>query len=288
MPVFPVRITYKMPPFPNLISESILVSDTIAYLQAVGGEASAVRVVDRVMKIRRPDPGFAHILVSDLATRDGRLFIEDGLVTYRDAKHDQIDLSMAEFVALDVETTGSKPPSRVMEIAAYRVRNGQVAESFHSLLNPEISIPPFIMALTGIDDAMVSTAPRFAEIADELIQFIGDSVVVAHNASFDLAFLNHEIGRVYEDYRLGNPSLCTVQLSRSLISEIDNHKLKTVANYYAIELVNHHRAGDDAHATAKIFVKLLQELQTLGVRDIGAARRLSRNKPYVRPSTVAA
>jgi DNA polymerase III epsilon subunit family exonuclease len=287
--VFPVRITYKMPPFPNLISESVLVSDTISYLQAVGGEATAVRVVDRVMKIRRPDPGFANILVSDLTERDTRLTLADGIVTYRDAKHDQIELSMAEYVALDVETTGSKPPgSRVMEIAAYRVKDGKVAESFQSLVNPEMPIPDFIIGLTGISDAMVAKAPRFAEIANELIEFIGDSVVVAHNAQFDMAFLNYEIGRVYEDYRLGNASLCTVQLSRSLVEDVENHKLKTMANYYAVDLINHHRASDDAHATAKILVYLLRELETRGVNNIGAARRLSRKKPYVRESKAAA
>jgi len=278
-----------MPPYPNLISESVLVSDTISYLKAVGGEASAVRVVDRVMKIRRPDPGFANILVCDLAERDTRLSVVDGVVIYRDAQHDQIDLGTAEFVALDVETTGSKTPQgRVMEVAAYRVIKGEVAEHFHSLVNPEQPIPPFIRALTGIDEQMVATAPRFAEIANELIEFIGDSVVVAHNAKFDLEFLNYEIGRVYEDYRLGNASLCTVQLSRGLVEDVENHKLKSMANYYSIELINHHRASDDAHATARIFIRLLRELETLGVRDIGAARRLNKKKPYVRPSTAAA
>ena len=70
--------------------------------------------------------------------------------------------------------------------------------------------------------------------------------VVAHNPPFDMRFLNHEIGRVYGEYRLANPCLCTVQLSRKLLPDIENHKLKTVAEHYSISLVNHHRASDDA------------------------------------------
>ncbi|MFL6468335.1 MAG: PolC-type DNA polymerase III [Pyrinomonadaceae bacterium] len=278
-----------MPPFPNLISESTLVTHTIQYLQAVGGKATAVRIVDRVMKIRRPDPGFALMLVSDLVERDKRLSICEDVVEFVDCGHDHIKLSDAEFVVLDLETTGAKaPPSRITEIGAYRVRNGEVTDSFHSLVNPEMPIPAFIISLTGISDAMVAGAPKFAEVADAVLNFIGESVLVAHNARFDLGFLNYEIGRIYEDCRLGNPSLCTVQLSRGLISEIENHKLKTVANYYSISLENHHRAADDAHATAKIFVNLLSELKMIGVSNLGAARQLSRKKRYAEPNAAAA
>jgi len=241
------------------------------------------------MKIRNPEPSFALLLVSDLVQRDGRLAIVDDQIELIECRQDQIDLAETDFVVLDVETTGSKaPPCRVIEIGAFRVSGGQVTEKFHSLIDPETPIPPFIASLTGIDDMMVSDAPKFSAIADNLLKFIGNSVVVAHNIEFDLGFLNHEIGRVYEDYRLGNPTLCTVQLSRGLISEIENHKLKTVADYYAVELINHHRAGDDAHATAKIFVRLLRELELIGVNNIGAARRLGRRKKYVGESTAAA
>ncbi|HEV8592454.1 MAG TPA: exonuclease domain-containing protein, partial [Pyrinomonadaceae bacterium] len=127
-------------------------------------------------------------------------------------------------------------------------------------------------------DEMVRGAPKFREIADDLLDFIGDSVLVAHNARFDMGFLNHEIGMIYEDYKIANPSLCTVQLSRRLLPDIENHKLKTVANHYAVELINHHRASDDAHATAWIFVNLLSLLKLHGVQNIGAARRFSLKK----------
>jgi DNA polymerase-3 subunit alpha (Gram-positive type) len=185
----------------------------------------------------------------------------------------------SNFVVFDLETTGAKaPPCRITEIGAYRVRNGEIAGEFHTLVNPETTIPRFIASLTGITDGMVRDAPKFAEIAADFLDFIGDSVLVAHNAPFDMGFLNHEIGRVYEDYRLANPCLCTVQLSRKLLPHIDNHKLKTVAEYYAIALVNHHRAGEDAHATAQIFIRLVTQLCMAGLSDLAAIKGLGLRK----------
>ncbi|MBC7898503.1 MAG: 3'-5' exoribonuclease [Saprospiraceae bacterium] len=261
-----------MPPYPNLFSESLLINETITFLKSIGGSASAVRVVDYVMKIRKPEPNLARLLVSDLTDRDPRLMLTDNTVEFIGLNHEAIELQKTGFVVFDLETTGSKaPPCRITEIGAYRVRNGKVEEEFHTLVNPEMPIPPFIRSLTGISDDMVSGAPKFAEVAAGFMDFIGDSVLVAHNARFDMGFLNHEIGRVYEDYRVGNPSLCTVQLARKLLPNIENHKLNTVANYFSIELLNHHRATDDARATAHIFVNLLKDLQILGIHDLGAA-----------------
>jgi DNA polymerase III epsilon subunit family exonuclease len=280
---------YQMHPYPNLISNSVLINATIDFLRTIGGSASAVAVVDYIMNIRRPEPNLARLLVSDLVGRDPRLALTDDTVQLVADDHDGIDLSQAGFVVFDFETTGARtPPCRVTEIGAYRVRNGQIVDEFHTLVNPEMPIPFFITMLTGISDEMVRHAPKFGDVADEFLKFIGDSVLVAHNAGFDLRFLDYEVGRVYEDYRVGNPSLCTVQLSRRLLPDIDNHKLKTVANYFSVELVNHHRANADAYATAKIFVNLLDDLRTRGVHDLGSARAFSLKKNYVRPGNITA
>lgn len=268
-----------MPPCPNLISESLLINETIALLRSFGGRASAVKVVDYVMKIRRPEPKFARLLVSDLVDRDPRLRLNEDFVEFIGRNHETIDLNTAEFVVFDLETTGAKaPPCRITEIGAYRVKNGIVAEEYHTLVNPEMPIPPFIQGLTGISDDMVKDAPKFREVADDFLAFIGDSVLVAHNAGFDMRFLNHEVGKVYEDYRVGNPSLCTVQLSRKLLPDVENHKLKTLAQYFSVSLVNHHRATDDARATATIFVNLLEDLRSRGIHSLAAARRFSFRK----------
>ncbi len=231
------------------------------------------------MKIRGPEPRLAKLLVSDLVDRDPRLqLVDDTVELVRNGFHGR-KLAETEFVVFDLETTGAKsPPCRVTEIGAYRVKGGAIVEEFQTLVNPEMQIPPFIAALTGISDEMVEDAPKFAEVASEFLDFIGDSVLVAHNAHFDMRFLNCEIRRIYEDYRVANPCLCTVQLSRKLLPQIANHKLKTVAEYYSVDLVNHHRAGPDALATAQIFVNFLTTLHTDGVHDLATVKNLVKRK----------
>jgi DNA polymerase III epsilon subunit family exonuclease len=279
-----------MLPYPNLVCESLLINSTIDYLVSMGGSAPATEVVDHVMRIRQPEPLFARLLVQDLIERDPRLSIgEDGVVSLEEPDHDALHFDDAGFVVFDLETTGAKaPPCRITEIGAYRVRGGRVEDEFHSLVNPETSIPPFITALTGISDEMVRDAPLFSDVAPRFLEFIGDSVLVAHNAHFDMGFLNHEIGRVYEEYRVWNPSLCTVQLARRLVSGVENHKLNTIARHFSVQLVNHHRASEDAKATAEIFVNLLGHMRERGIYDLGSARRFCRTKIYAKRSEAAA
>ena len=263
-----------MYPYPNLISESILINDTIELLQSFGGSATAVQVVDYVMKIRQPAPHLAKMLISDLVQSDPRLQLNNEIVELIQLHHESCKLFETDFVVFDLETTGAKcPPCRITEIGAYRVEKGKITGEFQTLVNPETPIPPFITQLTGISDRMVKNAPKFSEIASDFLDFIGDAVLVAHNAPFDMRFLNHEIGRIHTDYRMANPNLCTVQLSRRLLPNIENHRLHTVAEHYSIFIENRHRAADDAYATAKIFVNLLNQLNDLGVKDLETARK---------------
>jgi DNA polymerase III epsilon subunit family exonuclease len=264
-----------MPPYQNLISDSILIGETIQLLQSLGGRASAVKVVDYVMKIHKPEPNLARMLVSDLVESDPRLYLNEDFVELRSLGNNSRNLFETDFVVFDLETTGAKaPPCRVTEIGAFRVRGGEIIEEFQTLVNPETPIPFFISQLTGITDSMVRNAPTFREVADKFLDFIGDSVLVAHNAPFDMRFLNHEIGKIYTDYRVANPHLCTVKLSRRLNRNVLNHRLKTLAEYYCVALENHHRASDDARATAHIFVNLLNELEILGVNDLASAQKI--------------
>ncbi|MBP6212897.1 MAG: 3'-5' exoribonuclease [Pyrinomonadaceae bacterium] len=259
----------------------MLISETVSLLRSFGGKASAVSIVDFVMRIRKPDPKLARLLVADLIERDPRLTLNEDMVELELDGFENREIAGTDFVVFDLETTGAKaPPCRITEIGAYRVRDGKVTEEFQTLVNPEMAIPPFITGLTGISDAMVKDAPVFADIAHDFLSFIGDSVLVAHNSGFDMRFLNYEIGRIYEDYRIANPCLCTVQLSRKLLPDITNHKLKTVAEHYRIDLFNHHRASADAYATAHIFVNLLDQLSTDGVTNLAAVRDMSNRKSH--------
>lgn len=272
---FRVKIKKVMSPYPNLISDSVLITETIALLQSSGGRASVVEVVDSVMKINRPELNLAKLLVSDLAETDPRLCLREETLELVLPKNDSQTLFETDFVVFDLETTGAKcPPCRVTEIGAYRVRNGKIVGEFQTLVNPETFIPPFITQLTGISDAMVKNAPTFRKIASDFLDFIGDAILVAHNASFDMRFLNHEVGRIYNKYRVANQHLCTVQLSRRLVPNVENHKLSTLSEYFAIDIGRHHRAAYDAHATAKIFINLLNQMNDLGVKDLEEAKKV--------------
>lgn len=263
-----------MPPYSNLVSDSTLVQDTIDLLNTSGGRAAATEIVDAVFKLSHIDDELAGLLVADLIRNDRRFKISDNTVELlADDSHARL-LKDLEFVVVDVEATGAKtPPNRLIELGAYKIRGGHIVDQFLSLVNPEIPIPRFVASLTGISNDMVKQAPVFSELAPRWLDFVSDSVLVAHNAPFDTSFLNHEISRVYPGHRMINPHLCTVRLCRRVLPELGNHRLDTIASHFSIPIVSRHRAGSDALATAEIFIMLLTRLEeNHGVKDLAAAR----------------
>lgn len=264
-----------MPPYPNLVSDSTLVQDTIDLLVDSGGRAPASIIVDAVFKLSHIDDDLAGLLVADLVKNDRRFkFLENNTIELQEDGWQSRLLSELDFVVVDVEATGAKtPPNRLIELGAYRIRGGRIVDKFLSLVNPEIPIPRFVMALTGISNEMVKSAPVFAEVAPRWLDFVSDSVLIAHNAAFDTSFLNHEISRVYPGHRMLNPHLCTVRLSRRVLPDLNNHRLDTIANHFSIPIISRHRAGSDALATAEIFLLLMSKLEEEhGVKDLAAAR----------------
>jgi|KBSMisStaDraftv2_1062788.scaffolds.fasta_scaffold11502_3 DNA polymerase III epsilon subunit family exonuclease len=264
-----------MPPYPNLVSDSTLVQDTIDLLHDSGGRAAASEIVDAVFKLSHIDDELAGLLVADLIRNDRRFkIIDNNTVELQQDNWNTRLLKDLDFVVVDVEATGAKtPPNRLIELGAYRIRGGRIVDKFSQLVNPEIPIPRFVCTLTGITNEMVKRAPLFAEVAPLWLDFVSDSVLVAHNAPFDTSFLNHEISRVYPGHRMVNPHLCTVRLSRRVLPDIANHRLDTIANHFSIPIVSRHRAGSDALATAEIFLLLLTMLEEdHGIRDLPTAR----------------
>ena len=264
-----------MPPYSNLVSDSTLVQDTIDLLTDSGGRAAASEIVDAVFKMSHVDDDLAGLLVADLIRNDRRVKIIDNntVELLQDDSQSRL-LKDLDFVVVDVEATGAKtPPNRLIELGAYRIRGGKIVDKFQSLVNPEIPIPRFVASLTGISNEMVKSAPVFADVAPQWLDFVADSVLVAHNAPFDTSFLNHEISRVYPGHRMINPHLCTVRLSRRALPDLLNHRLDTIATHFSIPIASRHRAGSDALATAEIFILLLTELEeTHGIKNLAAAR----------------
>jgi len=162
-------------------------------------------------------------------------------------------------VVLDFETTGLSPyDSRVIEVAAVRVEEGDVTESFVQLMHPGFAVPSFITALTGISTAMVAGKPSPEEIMPKLGEFIGSAPVVAHNASFDMRFLRAEMERA--EIAFGNDSLCTMRLARRLVPGLRGYSLGNLVNHLGISLPRgeqFHRALGDALVTVELWKKLI-------------------------------
>ena len=175
-------------------------------------------------------------------------------------------LSHVTFCVLDIETAGGSPTGEgITEIGAVKYKGGQEIARFNVLIHPGCTIPPFIVTLTGISDHMVRNAPPVAEVLPSLIDFIGDSVFVAHNARFDLGFVNAAL--VAHGYdALTNSVIDTVQLARRLIrNEVPNCKLSTLASCLNLPHQPIHRAMDDVLATGDLLHYLIERAAALGV-----------------------
>jgi DNA polymerase-3 subunit epsilon len=156
-----------------------------------------------------------------------------------------------DYVVVDIETTGGWAPSdRITEIGAVKLRNHEVVDRWHSLVNPQRSIPPSITRLTGITNEMVRDAPVFADIADSLMTFMCDGIFVAHNVNFDHSFISQEYIRLKRQFRF--PKFCTCAGMRRHYPGHRSYSLGSLCSIYEISLDNHHRALCDAEAAAKL------------------------------------
>ncbi len=166
------------------------------------------------------------------------------------------------YAVVDVETTGGRAThDRITEIAIVRVQGGKVVDRFAQLVNPQRHIPSFISRLTGISNAMVATAPTFAEVAEALLQRLQGCIFVAHNAKFDVGFVKQEFARAGVSWRA--PQLCTVVQSRRYFPRLPSYGLAALAAHFGLTLTEHHRALADAEATAELLLLIQAQQQEL-------------------------
>ena len=162
------------------------------------------------------------------------------------------------YAILDIETTGGQfNEEGITEIAIYKFDGHEVVDQFISLVNPEIPIQPFVVKLTGINNAMLQSAPKFFEVAKRIIEITSDCVIVAHNASFDYRILRTEFRRLGYDFEAR--TLCTVELAKKLIPEQPSYSLGKLVRALGIPMADRHRASGDAMATTKLFKMLLEK-----------------------------
>ncbi len=183
---------------------------------------------------------------------------------------DAVPLAEIDFVVVDLETTGGSPvDARITEIGAVRFRGGERLGVFESLVNPGLAIPRSIVRLTGIDDAMVASAPPIEWVLPSFAEFARGSVFVAHNARFDFTFLNVALERL--DYEpLPPPPVCTARLARRVVwPDVPNVRLRTLAEYFRTAVRPTHRALADAEACAEVLHGLLELGGRLGIATLG-------------------
>ncbi len=244
---------------------------------------SAMDAVSKVKKIVRQAEDFGHDIISVtdhgvvqaypevLKLTKGKdikvLYGVEGYMVNDDIKiieGDGDEPFDGEFVFFDLETTGFVPgKEKIIEIAAARVKNGRIADVFQTFVNPNRKIPSKITDLTGINDEMAASGPEEEEAVRKFLDFVGDKIVVAHNASFDMSFLN----RAMADHGIKKvlTYIDTLAMARALLPNIARHNLKKLASYFKIDMGHHHRAIDDAICSAKIFVRLLNLAEKQGV-----------------------
>jgi len=160
------------------------------------------------------------------------------------------------FAIVDIETTGGHASANgITEISVF-VHNGQhIVKHFETLINPQQHIPKFITSLTGIDDDMVATAPKFDEIAEELFKILNENIFVAHNVNFDYSFIKHQL--THNGYDLTAKKICTVRLARKVFPGLLSYSLGNLCRTLKINIKNRHRAGGDAKATVQLFEYML-------------------------------
>ena len=182
------------------------------------------------------------------------------------------------FVVFDIETTGfSAEMDRIIEIGAVKVEKGQITDKFSTFVNPKRPIPFRITELTSITDDMVIDAPEIEVVLPKFLEFVGDAVLVAHNASFDVGFIEQNCKM--QGLEKSFTSVDTVALGRVLLPSLSKYKLDVVAKALGISLENHHRAVDDAGATAKIFVKFIEMLRERDIHDLKGINQFGHLNP---------
>lgn len=211
--------------------------------------------------------------------------VDDGVpIVYNAVDKPLADL---EYVVFDVETTGlSSVYDTIIEIAGVKMKNGEIIDRFESFANPHKPLPEKIVEITKITDDMLKDAPEVDEVLQKFHEWSSGCVLVAHNATFDIGFLNAGYAKIGIE-KINNPIIDTLELARFLFPELANHRLNTLCKHLNVELVQHHRAIYDAEATAYMFWKLVERLKEDEITNVkqlnernGEDRRYDQARPF--------
>lgn len=234
------------------------------------GPASSQALCTSVLGLPRTPAAVADRVALALLGADPRVRrLADGRWGLVAAVQESPALEACTFAVVDVETTGMRAwgTDRITEIAVVVVQGSRRELVFESLVNPGRPIPQFIATMTGISDATVRRAPRFEEIADDVLTALGGRVFVAHNARFDWSFVNAEVRRA-RDVALDGSALCTVRLARRLVREVRSCSLDNLSQHFGLSNDARHRAAGDAVVTGALLQRLLDLAHVDGARTL--------------------
>ena len=189
--------------------------------------------------------------------------IDDEALMITNPKNKKIDEE--EFVVFDIETTGlNSHTNKIIEIGAVKIKAGRIIDRYSQLINPGISIPYHITEITSITNEQVANQPKIDEVIGKFVDFIGDAVLVAHNAPFDMGFIKRDI-KEYLNIDLENSVIDTLQMARDLFPDFKKYGLGDLNKSLGLALEKHHRAVDDSQATANMFIIFLEKYKEKGI-----------------------
>jgi DNA polymerase III subunit epsilon len=268
-----------------------------AFLEAHPSGADTGELAGLLFSGRGSDPEIAARVIRDLLGRDPNFSFDPqtGLWTLRAFDALRVGLDEARFTVVDLETTGLRAGAgTIIEIGAWRMVGRRITDSFASLVRPRMAIPRFITGLTSITDEMVAGAPPIEEVLPAFREYMGDSVMVAHNAHFDRGFLDFEFRRVF-GIGLRNPVLCTLRMSRRFVPSLKRRRLDLLAEHFGLATDGRHRGLGDARMAAEILSIFLDIAAKMGIARLdrllddhqrgSAGRRIER---HIAPEVVAA
>jgi len=267
-----------------------------AFLESRPAGADAREIIGLLLSGAGSDPELGARLVRTLLAEDPNFIFdaETALWSLRKSFGLRVPLEEASFTVVDLETTGGRAgPGAIIEIGAWKMAGRRLLESYQTLVRPHRAIPHFITGLTSISNEMVRAAPRIDEVLPAFRAFLGDSVMVAHNAAFDFSFLDFEFRRIF-GIGLNNPVLCTLRMARRFMPSLKRKRLDALAEHFGLSTEGRHRGLGDARMAAEILSIFIEMAAKMGLTRLdrliddhqrgAAGRRIER---HIAPEEIA-
>ncbi|HEY4348016.1 MAG TPA: exonuclease domain-containing protein [Gaiellaceae bacterium] len=243
-----------------------------------GGRVRASEAAEHLFAVRQAPEGLARSLLVPLVAEDARLAWRGSFVALA-AAPDPL-LSDADFVVFDLETTGlAQASARICEIGAVRIRGLEIGDTYQTLVAPRTAVPQAIRRLTGLSDDDLRGAPSVRLALHRFSSFAGGAVLIAHNARFDVGFVNRELERMTGN-RIAATVIDTVPLARNLLGgRVERTNLASLAHFFGVSVRPCHRALPDAQATAEIFLRLVEIAQERGASTLSELEEVAAPRP---------